>query len=395
MSSSTSVLIVGAGPVGLLAALDLVKRGTQVTVIEQHEEADTLSYAVVLHPRVLAILTDLGVTAPLLWKGRSFRKVVVRTDGERRAVLDLLPTTPHADGALTLPQNVLRTALETALRAEGVRVLYRHRLQTVEQDESGVRARVARAAEPTLRPVARTNDSELLELRAEFLIGADGPRSAVRTALGIPLATHGPVQSFAFFDVPQDPHAGIESELALFRGSSNAMYPLHGGGARYTFEVAEAWTHAPGSDAFRTLIRDRMPWHAVGDERVEWSGVARFAGALAGSFGRGKVWLAGDAAHATSPLGVQSLNVGLHEARLLARGIEQIRSGGDATRFTAAYDSGRQLEWRRLLGLDGPVRLGPKAPEWLRRHWPRLLSGLPASGDDLDDLLDQLGCAML
>jgi 2-polyprenyl-6-methoxyphenol hydroxylase-like FAD-dependent oxidoreductase len=395
MSSRTSVLIVGAGPVGLLAALDLASRGVQTTVIDQNEEADTQSYAVVLHPRVLAILTELGVTAPLLWKGRSFRKVVVRADGERRAVLDLLPTTPDADGALTLPQSVLRTALETALRAKQVHVLYRHRLEAMEQDEHGVRAHIARTEAPRLQRAERSIAPERTELHADFLIGADGPRSVVRTALGIPLVVHAPTRSFAFFDVPSDPHAGAESELALWQGSSNAMYPLHGGAARYSFEVANGSPRAPGTDVFRKLIRERMPWHTVSDERVEWSGIAGFAGALATSFGRGRIWLAGDAAHATSPLGVQSLNVGLHEARLLARGVDDLRGGRDTASFTAAYDSGRQLEWRRLLGLEGPVSLGPKAPSWVREHLPKLLSSLPASGDDLDDLLDQLGCSVL
>jgi len=395
MSSSTSVLIVGAGPVGLLAALGLARRGIRCTLIDQNAQADAQSYAVVLHPRALAILTDIDVTAPLLWQGRSFRKVVIRADGERRAVLDLMPASPHADGALTLPQNVLRTALETALRAEGVPVLYRHRLATLEQNENGVLARIARSSAPRLQHGEPSIDPELTEIRADFLIGADGPQSAVRSALGIPLVTYVPPQSFAFFNVPRDLHAGAETELALWQGSSNAMYPLHGGAARYSFQVADGWPRAPRTDAFKRLIAERMPWHAVSDEAVEWSGVARFTGALAASFVKGRVFLAGDAAHTTSPIGVQSLNVGLHEARLLARGIDESRRGGDLARFTAHYESGRQLEWRRLLGLGEPVRVGSKAPAWVRQHLPALLSSLPASGEDLDDLLDQLCCAVL
>jgi 2-polyprenyl-6-methoxyphenol hydroxylase-like FAD-dependent oxidoreductase len=379
----------------LLAALDLAKRGIHTTVIEEKEQGDTRSYAVVLHPRVLAILTELDVTAPLLWKGRSFRKVVVRADGERRAVLDLLPATPHADGALTLPQNVLRTALETALHTKNVRVLYRHRLVAIEQDADGVRVRVARGGAHRLPGGGSSSDPELTELRASLVIGADGSRSAVRSALGVPLVTHAPPQSFAFFDVPRDPHAGAESELAFWHGSSNAMYPLHGGVARYCFEVADGWSPTPGTDVFRALVKERMPWHAVSDEGVEWSGVARFSGALATSFGTGRVWLAGDAGHTTSPVGVQSLNVGLHEARLLARGIDELRNGGDNSRFAATYESGRQLEWRRLLGLNWPLRPAPKAPTWVREYLPKLVSSLPASGDDLDDLLDQLGCSVL
>jgi FAD binding domain len=112
--------------------------------------------------------------------------------------------------------------------------------------------------------------------------------------------------------------------------------------------------------------------------------------ALAESFGRGRVWLAGDAAHLTGPLGVQSLNVGLDEASELAlRMADALRHPARAG-FGVDYDAKRTLQWRELLGIEERASLGARSPDWARRHLHRLVACLPASEGDLDELLEQL-----
>jgi 2-polyprenyl-6-methoxyphenol hydroxylase-like FAD-dependent oxidoreductase len=105
--------------------------------------------------------------------------------------------------------------------------------------------------------------------------------------------------------------------------------------------------------------------------------------------------LAGDACHATSPLGAQSLNVGLREVRDLADGMAECLLGGSVEHLGLRYETQRKLEWRRLLGIGGPPMLGARTPLWARAHLADLLAGLPAAGDDLDDLLSQLGVTVL
>src|SRR3954463_5723507 len=143
MERKTQVLVVGAGPVGLLAALRLKQRGLDVTVADQNERNTARSFAVVLHARTLAMLGDLGLFEPFVWQGQSFKRIVVFSGGERRAILDVPTFGELAEGGLTLPQNVLRNALELALQKEGVYVEYLHRLTSLRQDDPAPRAAAA------------------------------------------------------------------------------------------------------------------------------------------------------------------------------------------------------------------------------------------------------------
>ncbi len=395
METRTRVVVVGAGPVGLLAALHLSRRGIDVSIIDESEPASAQSFAVVLHPRTVAMLANLGLVEPLRWQGQSFRRVTIFTDGERRALLKLPVDGEHADGALTLPQNVLRKALEHAVTTLGVEVTYGFRLASFEQGPDQVRARFIHTKRTSATDTrALMPGSEDLLVESEFLIGADGHRSTVREALGSAMIDVGSAQTFAFFDVPQPSPGGENAELVLGARSA-AIYPLHGGSTRYSFEL-DAPALAPlGRAELHTLLELRMPWHATAAGPVEWSGVRTFRKAHAERFGHGRVWLAGDACHLTSPLGAQSLNVGLREARDLADAVSECLDGRHIEQLAAGYAEQRRLEWRRLLGIGFEPTLGRSIPAWASAHTAALVSCLPASGDDLDDLLAQLDITLL
>jgi 2-polyprenyl-6-methoxyphenol hydroxylase-like FAD-dependent oxidoreductase len=108
-------------------------------------------------------------------------------------------------------------------------------------------------------------------------------------------------------------------------------------------------------------------------------------------FGSGRAWLAGDAAHATGPVGVQSMNVGLREAHDLAERISAIVKSGDDLSTLERYDAERRHEWRRLLNLDAGLRPTGPTSAWSGERAERLLPCVPASGEDLDTLLRQAG----
>lgn len=378
--TKTQVLVVGAGPVGLLAALVLRKQGVDVRIVERQSATQTRTFPVVLHPGSLRLLDEAGLAAALFWRGRPITRLAVYADYERRAVLDLPRGSAISPGALTLPQDILRQALTNALQSSGVAVEWNTRLAVLQQDAGAVWGRLL---------LDDQSGEQVSAFEAEFVIGADGYESTVREGLGIPMAAHGGLESYVFFDAVSQ-RAGSEAQLAVSEDYANAVYPLQGGLSRFSFQVSRGLDHAPDVRTLCELIQSRLPWYAEEPDTCEWSGMAEFRRALACSFGRGRVWLAGEAAHLTGPLGVQSLNVGLDEAVELACLVrEQLGRPYDET-FGADYDRSRRQQWLELLGAEDRVALSTRSPSWARHYLSRLLNCLPASRSDLDDLLDQL-----
>ena len=388
MDSKTrsQVLVVGAGPVGLVAALRLRSQGVDVRIVDQQSQLRAHSFPVVLHPKSLRLLSQLGVAAALFWRGRPITRLAIYTDHERRAVLDL-PSGGIAPGALTLPQDIVRQALLHQLAELGVTVEWNTRLAVLQQDEHTVWGRLVH--EDSARLMLKARRLEVSAFEADFVVGADGYDSSVREALGIELVDHGGLQTFAFFDAATL-RSGTEAQLALSEDHCDSVYPLQGGHSRFSFQVNRGLNRALDEGALHELVSARLPWYGKEVQGCEWSGISEFRRALVTHYGSGRVWLAGEAAHLTGPAGVQSLNVGLDEADELGRHIAHALQEPRTPPFGPDYEARRLWQWRELLGLSDRAELTERSASWTRRVLHRLLPCLPASEADLDDLLDQL-----
>lgn len=385
--SRTQVLVVGAGPVGLLTALRLKQQGVDVRLIEQQSAYRAHAFPVVLHPQSLRLLNELGVSAALFWRGRPVTHLAVYSEYERRAVLKLPGAKGAFVGALTLPQDVLRQALCHALEASGVQIEWNTRLAVLQQDTSGVWGRLLHEDPARLLRAGATPEKSSFE--ADFVVGADGYESTVREALGIQVLPHGPLETFAFFDAPTN-RAGSEAHLAFAADYVNSVYPLQANRARFSFQLGQSLNKSPDHAALCELLYQRMPWYGQDLQACEWGGVAEFRRALVERFGIGRVWLAGEAAHLTGPVGVQSVNVGLDEGNELALHMADALRRPGSFSFGEQYEARRQRQWRELLGLESRAVVSGRSPDWVRRHASRLVSCLPASEADLDDLFAQL-----
>jgi 2-polyprenyl-6-methoxyphenol hydroxylase-like FAD-dependent oxidoreductase len=388
----TPVLVVGAGPVGLVAAISLREQGIQVRIVDELTTESKRTYPVILHPRTLRILTGLGLSAALEWRGHTVKRLAIYTEGRHQGTLELPAAGQMASGAMTLPQDVLRQALMQRLSELGTEVEWKTRLTTLEQDPGRARAGLVRRERlpgESYAPQPEWLDVGTESVEAEFVVGADGCKSSVRRLLGIEWRRMGKRQIYYFYDAP-DARAGNQAHLVVGSGLRSSIYPLQNDLSRFSFEIGVGMTHAPGAAQLQQLLASRMPWFRGEASQLEWSGSAEFSPAIADRFGEGRVWLAGDAAHSTGPLGAQSLNVGIYEAHDLARRIALERDRSAARTLGIAYTTQRRLEWERLFGVGPSVPLTGRAPDWVRRHITSLLPSLPAAGDDLDDLLDQL-----
>jgi 2-polyprenyl-6-methoxyphenol hydroxylase-like FAD-dependent oxidoreductase len=258
------------------------------------------------------------------------------------------------------------------------------------------------------------------------VVGADGYNSRVRRALGYDFPEVGAAQYFAVFEFSTN--ADLKHEMSIVFGDSTAdvLWPLPGGDCRWSFLLpghsdprAEGIKNVLESSGFghfpterikdrvpssegahdeilsdQNLLRfifERAPWFQGKIESVKWRGVVRFERRMASGFGQGRLWLAGDSAHLTGPVGVQSMNAGLAEAHDLAFVLAGVLRDGVPPAMLNSYNQRSRDIWKQLHGQAGTLQPGPTADPWVATHAPELLSCLPATGPRLNDMAAQLG----
>jgi 2-polyprenyl-6-methoxyphenol hydroxylase-like FAD-dependent oxidoreductase len=387
------VLVVGAGPVGLVAALFLQQHGVRVEIIDMHQRTTQHSYALAIHPRTLRMLDDAGLSEELIAAGRKLTKVAYYEGRERRAEIDYSSLASRHPYLLVIRQSVLERAAEEALRRKKLKVLWGHRLQALTVDGATIGAEVAKLDQVAMGyPVARSESvvvrSEMI--RPAYVIGADGYDSTVRRMSGIEMEEYGVGQIFSVYEIEAAGELPAEARVMLDSDLTSVYWPLEDGRCRWGFQIRNAAEHSTSMQRLEQLIAARAPWCAARPTQIYWSTLGLFERRLARSFGNGGVWLAGDAAHQADPVGVHSMNSGLVEARELAARMSRIQREEGAPSLqefaTETHDA-----WQWLLGSGDAVRALPEADSWVRKNAARIVACIPASGDDLEALLEQIG----
>lgn len=313
----TSVLIVGAGPAGLAAAVTLAEAGIDHVVLDQLGEAANTSRAAVVHARTLEVLDELGVTDDLLAKGEVMGKFIMY-DGPRtlaRITFDDLPT--RYPFTLMVPQDVTEATLLAKLRSLGGDVHRPFTVTTVDNRADGVAV------------TATDADGAQHTITADYVIGADGMHSAVREQVGIGFTGASYAESFVLADVRMVwPGSRRDVSLHLCAEGITVVAPLPGDRFRVVATVAEAAQH-PSIEDIQAILDARGPHGTIKVTEVVWSSRFHVHHRVADAYRAGRVFLAGDAAHVHSPAGGQGMNTGIQDAVALGKLLVRALHGED------------------------------------------------------------------
>src|SRR6266568_780948 len=410
----TEVLVVGAGPVGLLTALLLAEAGIKARIIDREEHRATRSYACALYPRTLKLLERLGLAEAVLARGRRVPTVAFYDGAARRAELKLSDPGGDFPFLLVLPQSALENVFEQTLRQKtGLAVNWNHRFDSVESDQDSVVATVERLGGTAIGYIVPHWETVVIKrspTRAQFLVGADGHNSLVRQRLGLEYERVAGPEVFAAIEFMSDEEPQDELRVVLDETTTNVLWPLPGNRYRWTFQLLHSELSSEFPDKERMAVRfsgdstdedirrwvqsvsrRRAPWFSGNVKEIAWCTQVAFEHRLAKKFGQNRCWLTGDAAHQTGPVGVQSMNVGFCEAEALAGTLQKILREKAPLALLDTYNQQQQHQWRRLLGLTGGLKPRTETSRWVRERCARILPCLPASGADLDSLANQLG----
>ncbi len=318
---SRSVLIAGAGPVGLTAALVLADAGIPVKVFEADADIEEDLRASTFHPPTLDMLDRFGITADLIAQGLICPHWQIRLHpGGERAVFDLAVLegeTRHPYRLQCEQWKLSRALLARLAGMQGVELRFGAEVSGLEQDDSGVAFTVASGGKHEL-------------VRGAWAIGADGARSVVRKALGLEFdgQTYPETTILATTRFPFEEH---------LEGLSNVSYCWKAGGNFSLLKVPGRWRVSiyPREDlsieeqlalaAIEAALQEIVP-RDEGYEVME-ARPYRVHQRIVDRYRVGRVFLAGDAAHLNSPAGGMGMNGGVHDAFNLGEKLAAVING--------------------------------------------------------------------
>jgi 2-polyprenyl-6-methoxyphenol hydroxylase-like FAD-dependent oxidoreductase len=365
---TANVVVVGSGPTGLLLAGDLAAAGVPVTVLEKRPHGiSNLSRAFVLHARTLEQLDARALADDLEAVGRPLDRL--RLFG--RLAIDLSALPSRFNHLLVLPQYEVEKVLERRAVQAGAEFRYETELTGLTQDAAGVTVEVR-------GPQGRTES-----LRAAYVVGADGMRSAVREAVGLPFPGTSVIRSVVLADVrlAEEPETLLTVNavgdafafLAPFGDGYHRVIGWHRGrnvpdtAPLDLAEIKEITRLALGRDYGMHDPRWMSRFHS--DERQ------------APAYRVGRVFLAGDAAHVHTPAGGQGMNTGLQDAANLSWKLAAVAGGHADDGLLDSYQTERHPVGRAVLRSSGGiVRLAMAKRPWTLAARAALTTFLNAVG---------------
>ncbi|HTI75785.1 MAG TPA: FAD-dependent monooxygenase [Mycobacterium sp.] len=334
------VLVAGAGPTGLTAAMELSRLGVDVRIVDRAPERSLTSRALGIQARTVELLRVRGVGDELVRLGNRARATTLYSDGARLAAIELHRMPAEFNYLLLLAQSDTERLLTEQLNRQGVKIERGVELTALTQRRDGVSA------------VLRSGDGAEETVDASYLIAADGSHSVIRKALGLQFVgkslTHNYVLGDLHLagDVPAD-----QLSIFLARNGFLAVFPMGGGRFRFMATDPDGITGQAGDPTLEDVQRlyDRTAHLPAQLYNMNWSSRFRINSRHMTTLRDGRVFFGGDAAHVHSPAGGQGMNAGIQDMVNLSWKLAMVLNGQAREELLDTYQSDRLPVIRQLV----------------------------------------------
>jgi 2-polyprenyl-6-methoxyphenol hydroxylase-like FAD-dependent oxidoreductase len=348
MTQRSDVLVVGAGPTGLVLALWLTKLGIKVRIVDKAAEPGTTSRALAVQARTLELYRQLDLSEAVIARGHQVPAVNLWVKGERtaRIVFESVGSgvTPYPFLHI-FPQDQHERLLIERLEALGVTVERSTELLGFAEQKECVMARL------------RDPDGREVDCEAGYIAGCDGARSIVRQTIGtgFPGGTYRQVFYVADVDAAGPPMNG-ELHIDLDEADFLGVFPLAGQGrGRLLGTVRDGRADRADTLTFND-VGDRAIGHLkIEVRKVNWFSTYHVHHRVTEQFRKGRAFLLGDAAHIHSPAGGQGMNTGIGDAINLAWKLAAVVAGRAPDKLLDTYEAERIGFARRLVATTDRV----------------------------------------
>ena len=339
----TDVLVVGAGPTGLMLANQLVRRGVRVKTIDRHAGPALQTRALGVQARTLEIYSHLGIAERALELGKRATGANIWSLGRKAARIPLgaigSAISPYPF-LLILGQDDNERLLGDALRDQGGAVDWNTELAGLVQEADGVRVTL------------KQPDGSRREITANWVAGCDGAHSAVRELNGI--AFQGAPYEHVFFVADTQLSGGMvpdELNVYLWREGFHLFFPMRGANHWRIVGIVPPELRGRQDLAFDDVVPSvrKEAGSALSFQQCSWFSTYRIHHRRAERFRNRRCFLLGDAAHIHSPVGAQGMNTGLQDAYNLAWKLALVVSSRAGEVLLDSYEQERIPVAKRLL----------------------------------------------